>query len=61
MLTTQQFYISSQRGKSKTFLYELKFKENEQRVEKSLLTQWTIIFNHYAKQYLEFKSDNKIL
>lgn len=52
MLTTQQFYISSQRGKSKTFLRKvrkLKFKENEQRVEKSPLTRVDDTFKSLCK------------
>lgn len=49
MLTTQQFYISSQRCKSKTFPYELKFKENDQRVKKSLLTRVDDTFQPLCK------------
>lgn len=49
MLTTQQFNISSQRGKSKIFLYDLKFNKNEQRVEKLLLTRVDDTFQSLCK------------
>lgn len=49
VMTTQKFYISSQRGKSKTFLYEFKIKENEQRAEKSLLTRVDDTFQSLCK------------